>query len=740
MENINHYKLFFNNITSASVICEVFVDIDGNPIDLKIIDMNVCFETLLKSSKADLLGKTLTELNLVQNKQRMKEILDGALKGNSYTDEIYVESTNKYIKITAFQLEKGQCAILADDVTNNKKTEEALKESEERYRNFFQSANEGIFQTTRGGRYLNVNPAFVKMFGFNSKEEMINGVTDIGKQLYVNPGDREIFKKILSEKGYVNGFEIEVYRKDKSKFWISTNAHVIRDDNGNILYLEGTNEDITARKLFDSAMKESELKFRSIFQNSPNAISLTKKGEIIIVNDYFLKMFGYDKVEELLGENILSIYHPDSREIVDGYIQKRANDEYAPLKYDTKGIKKNGKSFDMEVNISTYNINDEVFTMAVMIDITERKSYEDNLQRISNFYNNVLESTPVSVIVLDINFNVVMFNKYAEKMFRMKKNQVNGRNFFDIRPEFGKYKESLLNVVVSKEIISREKTIYKVNDKNFFFNVIIYPIVDKEITTAIVLNIQDVTENVILEENLIQSEKLKSLGELSAGMAHEINQPLTGIIMSSDNIMDYISEDEIDKVYIENKLVNIVSYADRIKKIIEHVRAFSREQSDTLSMAININDAIENSLSLITMQYKNRDIDLKTTLIDNPPKIKGNIYKIEQVILALLSNSKDAILEKSKNKSYKDNETKTIEIKTYLADNLLYLEVFDNGIGIDEENQKKIFIPFFTTKEVNKGTGLGLSIVYGIVKEMGGNINIISAINEFTKITVSFKI
>lgn len=394
----------------------------------------------------------------------------------------------------------------------------------------------------------------------------------------------------------------------------------------------------------------------------------------------------------------------------------------------------------MEVNISTYNINDEVFTMAVMIDITERKSYEDNLQRISNFYNNVLESTPVSVIVLDINFNVVMFNKYAEKMFRMKKNQVNGRNFFDIRPEFGKYKESLLNVVVSKEIISREKTIYKVNDKNFFFNVIIYPIVDKEITTAIVLNIQDVTENVILEENLIQSEKLKSLGELSAGMAHEINQPLTGIIMSSDNIMDYISEDEIDKVYIENKLVNIVSYADRIKKIIEHVRAFSREQSDTLSMAININDAIENSLSLITMQYKNRDIDLKTTLIDNPPKIKGNIYKIEQVILALLSNSKDAILEKSKNKSYKDNETKTIEIKTYLADNLLYLEVFDNGIGIDEENQKKIFIPFFTTKEVNKGTGLGLSIVYGIVKEMGGNINIISAINEFTKITVSFKI
>lgn len=197
MENINHYKLFFNNITSASVICEVFVDIDGNPIDLKIIDMNVCFETMLKSSKADLLGKTLTELNLVQNKQRMKEILDGALKGNSYTDEIYVESTNKYIKITAFQLEKGQCAILADDVTNNKKTEEALKESEERYRNFFQSANEGIF---------------------------------------------------------------------------------------------------------DSAMKENELKFRSIFQNSPNAISLTKKGEIIIVNDSFIKMFGYDKVEELLGE------------------------------------------------------------------------------------------------------------------------------------------------------------------------------------------------------------------------------------------------------------------------------------------------------------------------------------------------------------------------------------------------------------------------------------------------------
>jgi len=223
-------------------------------------------------------------------------------------------------------------------------------------------------------------------------------------------------------------------------------------------------------------------------------------------------------------------------------------------------------------------------------------------------------------------------------------------------------------------------------------------------------------------------------------MAHEINQPLTGIAMSSDNIMDYINEDQIDKVYIENKLVNITSYVDRIKKIIEHVRAFSRDQGETLSMAINISDAIHNALSLITAQYKKYGIEIKLYIPQKIPLLKGNIYKIEQVLLVILSNSKDAILEKNAKNLYSEKDLKIIEISSYITKNLLYLEICDNGIGISEENQKKIFIPFFTTKEINKGTGLGLSVVYGILKEMNAEIAVKSEINKYTKFVITFKI
>ena len=158
-----------------------------------------------------------------------------------------------------------------EDITARKTAEEDLKKSEEKYRNIFENALEGIFQITPEGRYLSVNPALARIHGFNSPDEMIHSVTDIAHQLYVDPSRRAELKRLTEEKGFVKDFEIMMRRKDLSLQWVSVNSHAVRDNNGNILYYEGTLQDITSRKLAEEELSQLKKTLEGVI----NAISST---------------------------------------------------------------------------------------------------------------------------------------------------------------------------------------------------------------------------------------------------------------------------------------------------------------------------------------------------------------------------------------------------------------------------------------------------------------------------------
>jgi len=157
------------------------------------------------------------------------------------------------------------------DITARKTAEEELKKSEEKYRNIFENAQEGIFQITPEGRYLSVNPALARIHGFNSPDEMIHSVTDIAHQLYVDPSRRAELKRLTEERGFVKDFEIMMRRKDLSLQWVSVNSHAVFDNNGNILYYEGTLQDITSRKLAEEELTQ----LKKILDGVINAMSLT---------------------------------------------------------------------------------------------------------------------------------------------------------------------------------------------------------------------------------------------------------------------------------------------------------------------------------------------------------------------------------------------------------------------------------------------------------------------------------
>ncbi len=201
--------------------------------------------------------------------------------------------------------EEGEALYLlgiSEDVTELKAAEKRWIASEEKYRQIYENAVEGIYQTTPEGRYLSMNPAFYRMFGYDSQEEMINAVTNIGQQLYVYPEDRERLKRILTEKGLVNDFVAQLYRRDGSKFWISINAHAVKDEEGRIIYYEGTNEDITQRMQAEEDLRRAEAQYRTIFEGVQEGIfRSTPEGAFLMANPAMARMLGYASSEELIA-------------------------------------------------------------------------------------------------------------------------------------------------------------------------------------------------------------------------------------------------------------------------------------------------------------------------------------------------------------------------------------------------------------------------------------------------------
>jgi Signal transduction histidine kinase regulating C4-dicarboxylate transport system len=238
------------------------------------------------------------------------------------------------------------------------------------------------------------------------------------------------------------------------------------------------------------------------------------------------------------------------------------------------------------------------------------------------------------------------------------------------------------------------------------------------------------------QELLAQKSKLESLGTLAAGIAHEINQPLGGISMGLDNIQFKLLEGHLSNDYLNKKIDSLFKHVDRIKKIIEHTRTFSRSQRQVLFGKINVNEVVNNALLMIAAQMEEHGIDLEVALGKIDGFVLGDAYRIEQVVLNLLSNAIHAVEERERERVGDEQYKKRIKIQTYMETAVAVLVVWDNGVGIPHESLDKIFDPFFTTKKEDKGTGLGLSITYGIVKDTLGELKVESKQNEFTRMQV----
>jgi PAS domain S-box-containing protein len=472
--------------------------------------------------------------------------------------------------------------------------------------------------------------------------------------------------------------------------------------------------------------------YRLLFKNSLNGAGLAKTGgEIIDCNRVFSKMLGYT-IKEIKKLNITDFYQTKEEwlQILNLLKQKRS-----VKNYETVWKHKGGKLIDVIINISVIHLSGESLVQLTCLDITHRKKTEKALKISEQKYRTMLNASPYGIYITNLKGIIQDVSEIGLELFGSdNKNDLIGKQFFRFifADDKSKIREIIKKTMDEGLVQNVEIKLRKKNSKLFLSEISITLIQDHSgAPFSFMIIVCDISRRKQLERRQIHADRMVSLGEMAAGIAHEINQPLNIISIVLDNVLFETFKAECkNKEYLKEKSDRIFENIDRINYIIDHVRSFSRNQDDYILTGFNVNDSIRNALSMISEQLKFRGIDLQINLGKNLPVIIGNTYKFEQVILNMLSNAKDTLLEKKTSQA--DNFKMIIEITSYSENHSVIVEIADNGMGIRNDDIEDIMLPFFSNKDAGKGTGLGLSISYQIIKEMNGNIEVKSKLLEGT--------
>lgn len=361
----------------------------------------------------------------------------------------------------------------------------------------------------------------------------------------------------------------------------------------------------------------------------------------------------------------------------------------------------------------------------------EQERRAEELALLKEFNESIVESVNVGLIAVDEFGHITRCNTTFEEIMGYSSKQAVGKSIKEIFDEsFATNLETILGE--SRWHLTEIRNAYKMHTRNFddqpiMLNVAIAPLrsMSQDQKGAIVI-LENVTERVKFEESLQQNEKLSSIGLLAAGVAHEVNTPLTGVSSYTQMLLGMIPETDPKHALLQK----VQKQTDRATNIVGNLLNFSRTGNATEFTEIDINKLLDDTLQLLEPQLRQSNIEIAKVYAKVPPKIFGNSGKLQQVFTNLIINARDAIL---------NGGSVTLTTK-YKGESEVVIVVTDTGTGIEPENLNKIFDPFFTTKAVGSGTGLGMAVSYGIVQEHSGTISASSKLGEGATFRISLPI
>jgi len=637
-----------------------------------------------------------------------------------------------------------------EDITVQQHAEEQLRQREEQLRLTLENAPIGILTTDLTGNLLTVNPTLCTILGYSPDELTRMTVQDI-----THPDDGEEtaknFQRLIH--GDINSYEINkrYIRRDGAVITGRARAGLVRDAHNEPLMVVGEIEDITQRE-------RAEKLLRLVVESAPNGIVMVDStGRILLVNEQTEQYFGYRR-EELLGQQVEMLIpermrsrHPDYRTSFVAEHCARA----MGLGRNLFGLRKDGSEFPIEIGLSPVETDQELLILSAIVDISQRVRVDYELRRMRTYLKNIIDSMPSVLVGVDNEGRVTEWNQSAVQTTGVPTERAIGELFGTLFPEFEAQLENIQQAIRSHTPIRTERLIAERDGQTRYVDVMVYPLLEDGAAGA-VIRIDDITNRVRMEQMMVQTEKMMSVGGLAAGMAHEINNPLSGVLQSSQNIQRRLSADleanrrtaealgvDLQLVYryleergIPEFVESIQQAASRASRIVADMLAFSRSAT-TEFLPARIHEILETVVRLAASDYdlkKKYDFKQVEVVRDFDPELEFVVCdrtEIEQVFLNLVKNAAQAMGHSNSPAPHR------ITLRTRKENEYARIEVTDNGPGIDEQTRRRVFEPFFTTKAVGEGTGLGLSVSYFMVTEQHkGTIDVTSVPGEGTCFTV----
>jgi len=484
-------------------------------------------------------------------------------------------------------------------------------------------------------------------------------------------------------------------------------------------------------------LDQARSRYSTLFNAMMDGIVIfNEDGKIVECNQAFADMLGY-RPEDLSGSSRHSITPPKYWRIEDEDMDSQLFNWGFTRDYEKEFIRKDGSLVPVILNSTLVKDQgtERYIILSTLRDISAQKRADREIEKLHKHLQNIIESSPSAIITLDGSFIVTSFNSSAEEFFRIDRSRVLNHNLMESLPFFRKYSKWLEKTVSQKQTFSLNSESYLLEDQEEkFTNITFYPLLFEE-KGSITIHLEEITDQVQLEQQLFQAQKLEALGTLASGFAHDFNNLLAGLF-SYVSVLNMQSSDP--------EMRSTISVIDDIAKkaatLVGKILTFSRSNRIIHAQAVDIGQITSDVLTILSSSIPS-SITIHNNVPEGAPTVFGDPSQLSQVLLNLLLNARDAMPHGGEitidfTDTPEDNATGTRPETDTNKVKMSRLSIIDTGVGIPVEIRPKIFDPFFTTKSQGKGTGLGLSIVYGILRNHNGDIEVTSSTGQGARIDI----
>lgn len=621
------------------------------------------------------------------------------------------------------------------DVTERRQADEELRRNEERYRALVQTQAEAVCRWLPDTTLTYVNEAYCRLFKKKPEELLGRKFIDRMSEEVRSSMDEHI-RTLLNNPGTLY-HETPILQDDGSSHWYRWSNTAIVGELGEVTEVQAVGLDITQRKKVEEDLRESESRFRDTADLLPQSVFETDTlGRLTFANRVTLEMIGCDDADLQQGISVFDLLASSDRDALTDAFQSVLGGETINAN-ECLIEARNGFRFKVMISVSPMVIKGRIVGVrGVAIDISDRivaeqalRQSEKKFKRLYREYQTLLDGIPDSIALIAPDRTVLRANLSTANMLGYPIREIPGKKCCTLWGNCSCHLEEC-PVMASFRTGVQQKVVFKTQDGRSW-EVRTFPVKDKVGNTVQVIRYtNDITRQIQLREESLRTGQLASLGELAAGVAHEINNPINGIINYAQLLADSldIEKDDLDI------LRGIIEEGERVANIVRNLLAFARARKEHKDR-VALWDTLACSLALTESQLRKDGIHLQVEVPPDLPEVVAHAQEIQQVLLNLLSNARYAL-----NKKYPTvHPDKTLLIKASTCmeqgQQMVHLSVRDQGTGIPESSLHKILDPFYTTKPSGEGTGLGLSISHGIIKDHHGEIVIDSKEGHYTMVT-----